>query len=301
VNGRGKAVILAGGHGTRLRPYTTVLPKPLMPIGDRAILEIMVEQLRLHGFTDLVFTVGYLAHLLQAVFNGGERHGVSISYHVEAQPLGTAGPLGAITDIDDSFLFMVGDVLTTLDYGALYDAHRESGAILTVATYPRIVPVDFGVLHLSGGPGAVRQLVRYEEKPDLNYFVSMGIYAAEPRILGYIKRDQPLDLPQLVDRLTEAGEKVSAFVHDGYWLDIGRREDYEQAVEDLDARWLVTTHGNGHNGNEHVAANGNGHNGNGHVAANGNGHNGHGHVVAPADLTDDLTVPAAGPAELPAL
>jgi len=281
VSGRGKAVILAGGHGTRLRPYTTVLPKPLMPIGDKAILEIMVDQLRSHGFTELVFTVGYLAHLLQAVFNGGERHGVSITYHLESQPLGTAGPLGGIIDLDDSFLFMVGDVLTTLDYGAFYDVHKGSGAILTVATYPRVVPVDFGVLHLSGESGVVRQLIRYEEKPDLNYFVSMGIYAAEPRIRDYIEPGRPLDLPQLVERLTDAGEPVSAFVHDGYWLDIGRREDYEQAVEDLDGGWLVTGRGSG---NARVVS------GNGQVD-NGNG-NGNGYVADSPDLTDDLVLQA---------
>jgi len=248
-NGRRKAVILAGGHGTRLRPYTTVLPKPLMPIGDKSILEIMVEQLRAHGFSDLVFTVGYLAHLLQAVFNDGQRHGVSISYYVESEPLGTAGPLGSIKDLDETFLFMVGDVLTTLDYADLYEAHRRSGAILTVASYPRVVPVDFGVLHLSDEPGALRSLLRYEEKPDLNYFISMGIYAAEPRILDYIEPDRPLDLPQLVERLEDAGERVSAYIHDGFWLDIGRREDYERAVADPAAQWIVGSNGSGSNGN----------------------------------------------------
>jgi NDP-sugar pyrophosphorylase family protein len=239
----------------------------------------MVEQLRRHGFVDLVFTVGYLAHLLQAVFNGGERHGVSITYHVESEPLGTAGPLGAISDLDDSFLFMVGDVLTTLDYGALYEAHKRSGATLTVATYPRVVPVDFGVLHLSEDVGGVRQLLRYEEKPDLNYFVSMGIYAAEPRILDYIEPGCRLDLPHLVERLTAAGEPVGAFVHEGYWLDIGRREDYEQAVEDLDENWILAPTQNGHAQNGYPQ---NGYPQNGHAA--------NGHVPDGLGMVDDLLV-----------
>lgn len=251
TSGRRKAVILAGGHGTRLRPYTTVLPKPLMPIGDRAILEIVVDQLRNHGFVDLVFTVGYLAHLLQAVFGDGENHGVSISYHLEALPLGTAGPLGGIDDLDEPFLFMVGDVLTALDYDAFFEAHRRSGAILTVATHPRVVPVDFGVLQLSEGDGTLRRLVRYEEKPDLDYFVSMGIYAAEPRIREYIEPGRPLDLPELVERLEDAGEPVAAYVFDGYWLDIGSRDDYERAVADPAARGVIDASsgdGSGSNG-----------------------------------------------------
>jgi NDP-mannose synthase len=238
-----KAIILAGGRGTRLGPYTTILPKPLMPIGDRAILEIMVEQLHSRGFRELVFAVGYLAHLLEAVFGDGSRYGVSIDYHVEDTPLGTAGALGMIEGLDETFLFMNGDVLTTIDYADLYDTHRRAGVLLTIASYPRIVPVDFGVLQLTGETGRSRTLVSYDEKPTLDYFVSMGIYAAEPGVLQYIEPGEPLDLPTLVGRLIDAGETVGAYVHSGYWLDIGRHEDYERAVADPAAQALIDRSG----------------------------------------------------------
>jgi len=238
-----KAVILAGGRGTRLGPYTTILPKPLMPIGDRAILEIMIEQLRSRGFRDLVFAVGYLAHLLEAVFGDGSKYGVRIRYALEDAPLGTAGALGTIEGLDETFLFMNGDVLTTIDYADLFESHRRSGVLLTVGSYPRTVPVDFGVLRLTDGPGRSRQLVRYDEKPTHDYFVSMGIYAAEPEVCEYIEPGEHLDLPTLVNRLIDNGQTVGAYVHDGYWLDIGRHEDYERAVADPAAQALIDRSG----------------------------------------------------------
>ncbi len=233
-----KAVILAGGKGTRLGPYTTILPKPLLPVGDQAILEVVVSQLRRHGFTDVVFAVGYLAHLIQAVFGDGASRDVSIRYHFEDHPLGTAGALATIEGLDEPFLLMNGDVLTTLDYDAFHDAHVASGNILTIATNPRVVPVDFGVLHMSGG-GEMRRVSRYEEKPDLEYAVSMGIYIIDPAVRDFIEPDDHLDLPNLVRILIEAGEPVGGFVHDGYWLDIGRHEDYERALTEPDARDVV--------------------------------------------------------------
>ena len=229
-----KAVILAGGKGSRLAPYTTVLPKPLLPIGDRAILDVVVRQLQGHGFLDLTFAVGYLAHLIQAVFGDGAEHGVSIQYHREQTPLGTAGALSAIDGLDDTFLFMNGDVLTTLDYSKLYELHRRSGNVLTIASHRRVVPTDYGVIHTDGPTGDTQRVTAYDEKPEIPFLVSMGVYVAEPSILDYIPRDEHFDMPEVVLRLIEAGEPVGSYLYDGFWLDIGRHADYEQAIREYE-------------------------------------------------------------------
>ncbi len=229
-----KAVLLAGGKGSRLGPYTTVLPKPLLPVGDRAILDVVVRQLRAYGFTDLTFAVGYLAHLIQAVFADGSKHGVSIEYHEETEPLGTAGALGDIDGLDDTFLAMNGDVLTALDYGELYRIHREAGNLLTIATHRRVVRTDYGVIHENGMAGQTRRVTGYEEKPEIPYTVSMGVYVLEPRVLDFVEKDVHLDVPDLVLRLLGAGEAVGHYLYDGYWLDIGRHEDYEQAIREYE-------------------------------------------------------------------
>jgi NDP-sugar pyrophosphorylase family protein len=225
-----RAVILAGGKGSRLGPYTTVLPKPLLPIGDRAILDVVVSQLKDHGFTDLTFAVGYLSHLIRAVFSDGADRGVSIEYHEEEQPLGTAGALATVADLDGTFLAMNGDVLTTLDYGALWNAHRESGNVMTIATHKRVVRTDYGVIHTNGSNGGTSQVIGYEEKPELPYVVSMGVYVAEPRVFDFMEKGQPLDVPDLVLKLIASGEQVGSYLYDGYWLDIGRHEDYDKAI-----------------------------------------------------------------------
>jgi NDP-sugar pyrophosphorylase family protein len=229
------AVILAGGKGTRLAPYTTVLPKPLMPIGDRAILDVVVRQLRSYGFTRQVFAVGYLAHLVKAVFGDGSGHGVSIRYHEEREPLGTAGPLATVDGLDETFLAMNGDVLTTLDYGELLEVHKRSGNALTIATHRRTVRSEYGVLHLDGDAHAgMQQVTGYEEKPEIPYIVSMGVYVVEPRALSHIPRGQRFDIPDLVLALLGAGESVGSYLFEGYWLDIGRHDDYEQALADYE-------------------------------------------------------------------
>jgi NDP-mannose synthase len=225
-----RAVILAGGRGSRLAPYTTVLPKPLLPVGDRAILDVVVRQLHRAGFDELTIAVGHLAHLIAAVFGDGSAHDVRIEYHEEDSPLGTAGPLATITGLDDTFLMLNGDVLTTLDFRAFMDAHRASGNKLTIATHGREVKIDYGVLHTD----ATQRLVGYEEKPTLAYTVSMGIYALEPDTRAYVPAGKPFDLPDLVHALLEAGEPVGAYPYDGYWLDIGRHDDYEQAIAEFD-------------------------------------------------------------------
>jgi NDP-sugar pyrophosphorylase family protein len=232
VSGR-RAVILAGGRGTRLGPFTTVLPKPLLPIGDRAILEIVVHQLREHGFTELTFAVGYLAHLIHAVFGDGKSYGVNITYHHEEKPLGTAGALAGIEGLDETFLMMNGDVITTLDFADLLSCHEASENLVTIASHRRVNQIDYGVLQLGdalAGGEHVRQLVGYVEKPRTDYVVSMGVYVLEPQALDLIEEGAYLDFPDLVLRAVEAGDRVGSYLYDGTWLDIGRHEDYERAI-----------------------------------------------------------------------
>lgn len=228
-------MILAGGKGTRLAPFTTVLPKPLMPIGDRAILDVVVRQLGQHGFSEMTFAVGYLAHLIRAVFGDGSEHGVTIDYHVEDEPLGTAGPLATVEGLEETFLAMNGDILTTLDYGLLFDNHRESGNVLTIATHRRTVRSEYGVLEVDAGAGPVLPVTGYEEKPEVPYIVSMGIYVLEPEALAHIPAGRRFDIPDLVLALLQAGKPVGSYLFDGYWLDIGRHDDYMQALNDSDA------------------------------------------------------------------
>jgi len=225
-----RAIILAGGKGSRLGPYTTVLPKPLLPIGDCAILDVVVRQLRDYGFEHLTLAVGYLAHLVMAVMADGVSRGVTIDYHEETEPLGTVGPLATIQGLDDSFLVMNGDVLTTLDYAHLVELHKEAGNVLTVASHRRVVRTEYGVLNVGESVGSTRRITGFQEKPEIPYVVSMGVYVMEPRALEFIEAGVRLDLPDLVLRLLEAGEPVGSHLFDGYWLDIGRAEDYEKAI-----------------------------------------------------------------------
>jgi NDP-mannose synthase len=229
-----RAVVLAGGKGSRLGPYTTVLPKPLLPIGDRAILDVVVRQLCNCGFGRITLAVGYLSHLVRAVMGDGSRYDIAIDYHEEEEPLGTVGALATIGDVGSSFLVMNGDVLTALDYRVLMKAHRASGNALTIATHPRVIRTDYGVLHVDDDPGPTGRVVGFEEKPEIPFMVSMGIYILEPRTLEFIEPGERLDLPDLVLRLLEAGEQVGSYLFEGFWLDIGRHEDYEQAIRDFD-------------------------------------------------------------------
>lgn len=225
-----RAVILAGGKGTRLAPYTTVLPKPLMPIGDMPILEIVIRQLARHGFRDITLAVGHLAELLMAYCGNGEKFGIKIDYSREEEPLGTAGPIALVPDLNEPFLVMNGDLLSTLDYSALWKYHKERGAIATLASYRREVKIDLGVIESEDG-----WVKDYIEKPTYHYAVSTGIYIFEPEVLQYIERGKKLDLPELVLRLMKQGKKVNVYNFDGYWLDIGRHDDYETAMEEFAA------------------------------------------------------------------
>lgn len=227
-----RAVILAGGKGRRMAPYTTVLPKPLMPIGDVPILEVVLRQLKAAGFDRVTMSVGHLAHLLRAFFDDGSRLGLRIDYAVEPEPLGTVGPLASIDGLNETFLLMNGDVLTDLDYRELVSAHRSRGGVATIATYVRDVKIDFGVLQTD----AKGRLTEYIEKPTLQYSVSMGIYLLEPASLRYVAKGVRLDFPDLIKTLIREGQNVVSFPFSGYWLDMGRPDDYERAVKDFEAR-----------------------------------------------------------------
>jgi NDP-mannose synthase len=233
-----KTVVLAGGRGTRLAPYTSILPKPLMPVGDKSILEVVVGQLEEAGIVDIQFCVGYLAHLVQAVFESRENGHVKITYVREQEALGTAAPLRLVKGLDSTFIAMNGDVLTTLDYRELFKYHRAQGNVLTIATHQRSIKIDYGMMQLD-----VMSRVRgFDEKPEIVSPVSMGIYVMEPAVLDHIPSGQYFDFPDLVRSLLAADEQVGAYLHDGLWFDIGRQEDYERAVETWEA---VHTNGNG--------------------------------------------------------
>jgi NDP-mannose synthase len=230
-----RAIVLAGGLGMRLRPYTAVLPKPLMPVGDRPVLDIVVRQLRHHDFDRVTIATGYLAELIEAFFRDGDDYGIPVDYHRESTPLGTAGAIATIEGLgDEPFLVMNGDVITDLDYSALMQQHLDTEAAATIATVTRDIQVSLGVLHFAD-PHQPDRLTSYEEKPHFEFEASMGVYAFSPRVLAYMKPEERLDFPDLIRRLLSAGEVVRAYRSDVYWLDIGRHDDYEQAVEEFES------------------------------------------------------------------
>jgi mannose-1-phosphate guanylyltransferase len=220
------AVILAGGKGTRLRPYTTTIPKPLVPIGDdSAILEIVLRQLARDGYRRITIAIGHLGELIRAYVGSGEQWGLQVDYATEDKPLGTMGPVVAILDrLPEHFLVLNGDILTDLSYSALLEAHAASDAPLTIATYRRHVDVDFGVLTVEAG-----RVVGFAEKPRLDYEVSMGVYALSRDTLAGYEAGEPLGFDRLVLDLLAAGRNPASYSFDGYWLDIGRPEDYDRA------------------------------------------------------------------------
>ncbi len=227
-----RAILLAGGKGTRLRPYTTVIPKPIVPIGDMAIMEIVLRQLANCGLRRATLAVNHMSHLIMAFFGDGSRWGIEIDYSMETRPLSTIAPLKLIDDLPEHFLVMNGDVLTDLDFGAFYRHHVESGALGTVATYERDVKIDFGVLKYGGEHN---RLSHFVEKPVEHFSVSMGVYAFSRRILDYVPENQPFGFDHLMLMAIDQGLDVRAFPFRGYWLDIGRPEDYDRANEDFDS------------------------------------------------------------------
>lgn len=225
------AVILAGGKGTRLRPYTTCVPKPLVPIGNRySILEIVFHQLAHHGFRSVTLAIGHMGPLIKAFIGDGSRWGMQVDYAEETEPLGTIGPiLGILERLPEHFLVMNGDVLTDLDYGAFLKRHQQGGAPVTVATYQRQVRSEFGVLEVEDG-----QIREFREKPVMDFSVSMGVYGMSRATLARYTPGQPFGFDNLILDLLARGEYPASHAFGGYWLDIGRPEDYDQANEQFD-------------------------------------------------------------------
>lgn len=225
-----QAVILAGGKGTRLKPYTTILPKPLMPINDKPILEIVIRQLKKYGFDQIIIAVGHLAELIEAYFGDGSKWGVQISYSREDKPLGTAGPLALIPNLADTFLMMNGDILTDLNYAELMTFHKAYNGQISIATYSKEVKIDLGILKVNEH----HEIYEYIEKPTLIYQVSMGIYIIEKSLLQLIPRGEYFDLPDLIKLSFKNQVKVLSYPFKKYWRDIGRKEDYELALEECE-------------------------------------------------------------------
>lgn len=225
-----RAVILAGGKGTRLRPYTVVLPKPLMPIGEFPILEVIVRQLVAAGFTHITMAVNHQAEIIKAFFMDGGKWGIRIDYSLEDKPLGTMGPLKLIKDLPENFLVMNGDILTDLNYFDFHDAHVRAGNIFTISSYIREQLVDYGVLDTRDG-----LLVGLHEKPRMNYEVSMGVYMMSRRALDFIPADNAYGFDHLMHDLVSAKQSVAVRRFAGYWLDIGRPDDYAQAIDEFES------------------------------------------------------------------
>lgn len=223
-----RAIILAGGQGTRLRPYTTVFPKPLMPVGDRPILDVVIRQLARAGFDRITIATGYLAELIEVFFKDGSEYGVPIDYFRETEPLGTVGALSLIDGLDTDFLVMNGDVLTDIDFSALLGRHIVGEQATTIATHLRSIEVSLGVMHFGDTTDGSR-VTDYLEKPKIDYEASMGVYCFSPEVLELIPHGQRLDFPDLILRQIAAGQTVRAWRTDDFWLDIGRPDDYELA------------------------------------------------------------------------
>ena len=225
-----QAVILAGGKGTRLKPFTTSLPKPLVPVGEHPIIEVILRQLKHHGFKDVIISTGHLAELIQAFCGDGRRWGLKIRYVREDKPLSTAGALRLIRGLAPQFMTINGDLLTTLDYRRLFSYHRKSRALATVAVCERKTVVDFGVIQLDG----CDRVCGYTEKPAYRYLVSMGVNIFDRRAISYIRPGEALGIPDLIGRLRDSGKPVAGYRNSAEWLDIGRPEDYQTAQDLFD-------------------------------------------------------------------
>jgi len=221
-----RAVILAGGKGTRLRPYTAVLPKPLMPVGDYPILEIIIRQLVKHGFDHITLAVNHQAELFKAFFGDGSKWNITIDYSLEETPLSTMGPLKLIPDLPENFLVMNGDVLTDLDFSTFHDDHAGSKNLFTISAFQREEKIEYGVLETKND-----KLTGFSEKPTFNFNVSMGVYMASREILKHIPENEKYGFDNLMIDLINAGTPANVKIYDGYWLDIGRPDDYEEAID----------------------------------------------------------------------
>jgi NDP-sugar pyrophosphorylase family protein len=226
-----KAIVLAGGKGTRLRPYTARIPKPLMPIGDQTIVEVLLRQLAHHGVDEVVMCIGHQAALIEAVLGDGSRYGLRITYRREEEPLGTVGPLRAIAgELPERFLVMNGDILSDLDFGALYRQSERTASPLVVSVFERPTKIDLGVLELD----AQGTVTGFREKPTYTFWVSMGIYAMSREVLAHIPEGRPFGFDDLMHALLAARVPIDTFPFRGHWLDIGRSDDFADAQEEFE-------------------------------------------------------------------
>lgn len=223
-----RAVILAGGKGTRLRPYTVVLPKPLMPIGEFPILEVIIRQLKSYGFGHITLAVNHQSELFKAFFGDGSKWGLVIDYSLETVALSTMGPLKLVRDLPDNFLVMNGDILSDVDYGAFLEHHTSGNSLFSISAARRTQCIDYGVLNVD----ELSRLNGFQEKPKIDYLVSMGVYALSNRVLDAIPANVPFGFDHLVLGYLEQNKYVEVVEHMGYWLDIGRPDDYQKAIDD---------------------------------------------------------------------
>lgn len=224
------AVIMTGGRGVRMLPYTRVLPKGLLPVGNQPILEILVKQLKASGFNRITMACGYLSHLIELYFTNGEKWGVSIDYHVESTPFGTVGALKKLSLPNEPFLLLNCDILTTLNFKEFFEFHGKGNSLLTIASHTRGYPIDFGVLSVSDD-----RVMGFTEKPKHAVTVSMGIYVVDPHAIQFIPDDAYFDASNLIDTLLQQQQSVRHFESSAYWLDIGKPEDYERANQEFPA------------------------------------------------------------------
>ncbi len=228
------AVVMAGGLGSRMRPLTYTIPKPLLPIGEKPILEIIISQLKKHGFTKIFITTGYQAELVKSYFGDGSRFGVKLEYTNETEMLGTAGAVFLLKDeIKEPFLVMNCDVLTKLDFGAFYDSHLKSGATMTVGATGYDVEVPYGVLKVTNG--SVEGII---EKPRTSHLVAAGVYVMSPEVLE-LDRTGRIDIPDVIKILISEGKNVVIHEIKDPWIDVGKMSDYEKATSEL-ALWDET-------------------------------------------------------------
>lgn len=225
-----QAIILAGGKGTRLRHYTTVLPKPLVPVGDYPIMEIILKQLKSFGIKDIIVSTGHLGELIEAYFGSGKKYGLKIRYVREDEPLNTAGAIEIIKGLEKNFLIMNGDILTTLNYKQLFKFHLERKGMATIAITKRRIKDDYGVIKVNGDS---RLLINYIEKPKHSYYVSMGINVLSIKCRDYISRGECISMPELFLRMKKNNEKIFCYESRDFWLDIGKIEDYQIAQEEF--------------------------------------------------------------------
>ena len=224
-----RAIILAGGKGTRLRPYTKVYPKPMMPIGKFIILEIVIKQLKFYGFKHITISVGHQANLIKAFFGNGSKYKISIDYSLEKKPLGTMGPLKIIKDLPQNFLVLNGDVLTDLNFDKFYNYHIKKKNLFSISSYLRNEIIDYGLLETNKKDS----LVKFLEKPKRNFNVSMGIYMLNKDVLKYIPNKKFFGFDNLMIKLLKLKKKIKVKKHTGYWQDIGRPSDYLLATEEF--------------------------------------------------------------------